>query len=167
MFSLKLNVLNSFEAEMTASVIYDLFSQQVVFEKFKLSEDDLPRIKDWIINSNIRNYYSAKQKAQLGFEEKIGNTWFFGMNRWLSGYLSDSVDDTKYLSSFGDIAGQEQLFTQFFNFLDQWYKAYEKCQLAQTPQAWFVIIQNLCKNILYNDIKDDFETRILSQLESK
>jgi len=160
-------LLNSFTGEMTAAVIYELLSQAVILEKFNMTEDDLPRIKTWIIDSNIRNFYSAVQKQALGYEKRIGNTWHFGENRWLSGYLAGDVEDAPYLSTFGDIGGQEDLFSQCFNFLKLWYKAYKTSQNNHSPQDWYVFIKDLCDGFLYNDFETDCEKQISQQLENK
>ena len=162
-----MHLLNSFTGEMTAPVIYELLSQSVVLEKFNLSEDDLPRIKSWIIDSNIRNFYSLSHKDELGFEKKMGNTWLFGENRWLSGYLAGAEDDTPYLSTYGDITGQEALFAQCFHFLKLWYQFYRKSKKEQTPQQWYIFIKVICNEFLYNNFDTDYEKQITQQLENK
>ncbi len=162
-----MSLLESFTQEMTANNLYDLLSQKTILTQFKLSEDDLPRIKKWIMDSNIRNFYNAAQKGDLGFEAKEGNTWQFGENRWLSGYLAGEVNDGKYLSTFGGFSGQEQVFSQVFAFLNLWFKTYKSFQKEQTPQQWFSSIQNLCRDFLYNDAQEDFESRIFKQLNTQ
>ncbi len=162
-----MSLLLGFTQGMTANNLYDLISQQVILQQLKLTEDDLPRIKKWILDSNIRNFYNDAQKGELGFEAKEGNTWQFGENRWLSGYLTGEVNDTKYLSTFGDFSGQEQVFSQVFAFLNLWFKTYTEFQKDKTPQQWFEAIQKLCKDFLYNDKQEDFETRIFKQLHAK
>ena len=162
-----MHLLNSFAGEMTAPVIYELLSQSVVLEKFNITEDDLPRIKTWIVDSNIRNFYSAAHKDELAFEKKIGNTWCFGENRWLSGYLAGDVENAPYLSTFGDITGQEALFAQCFHFLKLWYQFYRKSKSEQTPQQWYGFIKGICNEFLYNDFETDYEKQITQLLENK
>jgi exodeoxyribonuclease V gamma subunit len=166
-----MKLLKSFSNEMSASVIYELLTQNVILQKFKIDQSDLPRIKNWIIDSNIRNYFSAKDKATKGYEEKIGNTWQFGKNRWLTGYLTGTLTgdqvNTQYLSTYGAIAGQEEMFSQCFDFLDLWNKCYEFAQQDHTPEKWYIFIQEVCRNILYNDYSDDYETKVIKQLENK
>ncbi len=162
-----MKLLESFNQEMTASVIYELLSQNSILQKFSIRENDLPRIKNWILNSNIRNFYSKQHKSQLKFEEKSGNTWQFGKNRWIAGYLSGDVDDTEFLSTYGDVAGQEDIFSQFFDFLDLWYLYYQQAKETQTPKKWHDFIVQICQKFLYNDLSDDYEKRILDELENK
>jgi len=162
-----MNLLVSFQGEMTSNSMYQLLSQTPILQKFNINENDLPRLKNWILDSNIRNFYSKQHKAQLGFESKIGNTWQFGKNRWLAGYMAGEADNIEYLSTFGDIVGQEGLFSACFDFLDLWYKYYQKSQQLQTPMQWFDLVKQLCECFLYNEINDDFEKKILSQLENK
>lgn len=162
-----MQLLNSFTGEMMASVIYELLSQNVILAKFHLSEDDLPRIKHWIIESNVRNFYSDLHKDDLGFEKKIGNTWQFGEKRWLAGYLAGEVDDMAYLSTFGDITGQENIFSQCFQFLKLWYHFYIRSKQEQTPQQWYIFIKEVCVAFLYNDYDIDCEKLISQQLEHK
>ena len=162
-----MSLLESFNQEMTATVIYQLLSQSSVLQKFNINENDLPRIKNWILNSNIRNFYSKQHKSELGFEAKEGNTWQFGKNRWLAGYLAGDVDNVDYLSTFGDVAGQEEMLSGCFDFLDLWYKFYVSVQTQQSPQKWFELITEICQRLLYNELSDDYEKKILDQLESK
>gem|GEM_PF-6552822 len=162
-----MKLLQSFSNDMSASVIYELLTQNIILQKFNIDQADLPRLKNWIIDSNIRNYYSGKQKAAKGYEGKIGNTWQFGKNRWLSGYLAGDVNDTSFLSTYGVIAGQENAFSQCFEFLNLWYKCYEFSQQNHSPDKWYTFIQDVCKSFLYNDFSDDYETKIIKQLENK
>ncbi len=162
-----MQLLKSFAGEMTAPVIYELLSQRVVLAQFNLSEDDLPRIKTWIIDSNVRNYYSMTHKDELGFEKKLGNTWQFGQKRWLSGYVAGDVEDMPFLSTFGEITGQEPLFAQCFHFLKLWYQFYQHSKIDKTPQQWHAFIQDICEVFLYNDFEIDCEKQINQQLENK
>ncbi len=162
-----MQLLDSFNQEMTASIIYQILCQKSILQNFHINENDLPRIKNWILNSNIRNFYSKQQKLQLGYEARVGNTWQFGKSRWLAGYLAGEVDDNEYLSTYGDISGQEGLFSQCFEFLDLWYNYYCMAQEMKTPEKWFEFISRTCQNFLYNDLTDDYEKRILDQLENK
>jgi exodeoxyribonuclease V gamma subunit len=160
-------LLESFTQEMSASNIYQLLSHESLLEKFNLTSEDLPRIKTWMSNSNIRNYYSAQVKSDLGYEFKQGNTWQFGENRWLSGYLTGDEKDLEHLSTYGEIAGQESLFQSVFKFLDLWHQTHIKLTLNHSPLDWFELIKNLCSDFLYNDFVRDYETQIIKQLEQK
>jgi exodeoxyribonuclease V gamma subunit len=162
-----MQLLESFNQEMTANVIYQLLSQGAVLQKFNINENDLPRIKQWIQKSNIRNFYSKFHKTKMGYEAKAGNTWQFGQNRWLTGYLAGDVDNLEHLSTYGDISGQEKIFSGCFEFLDLWFTTYQKTQSVQSPQQWFALITEICRNFLYNDLAEDFEKKILDQLENK
>ena len=162
-----MKLLTGFNQEMTATNIYQILSQIPVLQKFSISENDLPRAKRWMLDSNIRNFYSKQHKSELGFEAKSGNTWQFGRNRWLTGYLVGDVDDTAYLSTYGDIAGQENLFSKCFEFLELWYQFYQKAQKIKTPEKWFEFITEICQCFLFNELPDDFEKKILDQLENK
>lgn len=162
-----MKLVKSFSNEMSASVIYELLTQNIILQKFNIDQNDLPRLKNWIVDSNIRNFYSAQQKAAKGYEAKIGNTWQFGQNRWLTGYLAGDKNDTLYLSTYGAIAGQEDVFSSCFEFLNLWYKSHEFAQQNHSPVKWYGFIQKICQNFLYNDFSDDYETRIIKQLENK
>ncbi len=165
-----MKLLTSFTAEMSAPIIYELLTQNSVLQKFDIDENELPRLKNWITASNIRNYFSAQHKSTLGYEEKIGNTWQFGKNRWISGYLAGDQEVpclSPYLSTYGDIAGQEELFAKCFEFLNLWYKCYQFTQSQHSPKRWYSFLQGLCEDFLYNDFSVSWQEKILIQLESK
>ncbi|MCF6317682.1 MAG: exodeoxyribonuclease V subunit gamma [Proteobacteria bacterium] len=161
-----MKLLSSFTAEMSAPVIYELLTQNSILQKFNIDENELPRLKNWITSSNIRNYFSAQHKSTLGYEEKIGNTWQFGKNRWISGYLLGDEEE-QYLSTYGDIAGQEELFSRCFDFLNLWYKCYQFTQGQHSPKRWYSFLQDLCEDFLYNDFSVSWQEKILIQLENK
>ncbi|HFC30171.1 MAG TPA: hypothetical protein ENJ44_03905, partial [Oceanospirillales bacterium] len=144
-----LAVLASFSKQMSASVIYDLIAMPNIMQKFNLSFDDLPRINNWIKTSNIRRFFSAQHKTELKFDQSNTNTWTFGKNRWLSGYLAGNVSDTKYLSTYGDIAGQEDLFLSVFDFIENWYALYQQATIDKTSKQWYSWLQELSNNLLY------------------
>ena len=162
-----MQLLESMNQEMTANLVYQLLSQSPILQKFSINENDLPRIKKWIQKSNIRNFYSKFHKSKMGYESKEGNTWQFGQNRWLTGYLAGNVDNLEHLSTYGDISGQEEVFAGCFEFLDLWFSIYQKAQDIQTPQKWFALITGICRDFLYSDLNDDFEKKVLDKLENK
>lgn len=162
-----MQLLNSFNGEMCATRIYDVLTHDLILEMFSLSKGDLPRIKKWIVDSSIRSFYSSQHKQSRGFDDRVGNTWSFGINRWMSGYIGGDVDDVHYQSVFGDASGQEQVFGGCFDFLLLWFEAYRFCQELHTPLEWKEFIVSVCKTFLVNDFMNELENTISQQLDFK
>jgi exodeoxyribonuclease V gamma subunit len=162
-----MQILYSFNGEMTATSIYDVLTHDLILEMFSLSKGDLPRIKKWIVESNVRSFYSSQHKQSRGFDGRVGNTWSFGKNRWMSGYVGGGVEDSQYQSVFGDVSGQEQLFGGCFDFLKLWFDAYMFCKESHTPNQWHAFIVSVCKSFIANDTLKDLENKIALQLEFK
>lgn len=166
-FNALLKILNSFNNQMQATEIYEVLSLSPIADKYCINNDELIRIKKWILDSNIRSFYSAEHKKSMNFAADITNSWKFGVNRWLDGYISGNTADTKYLSVYGDLQGQESLFNSCFNFLNDWYQFYKKCTQSHTPNRWFEIIMNLCKAFLLNESDKDYQQKVFDLLTEK
>lgn len=156
-----MQIINSFSGEMSAEDIFGLVSLKSISDKFEFTNEELERIKNWITDSNIRSFYSSKHKEKKDFQTNIGNTWEFGKNRWLSGYISGDTSDVSYLSTFGDLVGQNNIFIRFFRFLDLWYLCYEQSLSDKTLVMWFEFVESICEDFLYSDFDEELKLKII------
>ena len=152
-----IQIMKSLSGEMSASEIFDILSLKHVSANFGFSESDLGRINRWISDTNIRCFYSGHHKESLGFDNNISNTWAFGKNRWIAGYICGECDDVDYLPSYGKLGGQDDLFERLFDFLDKWYSNYQVANTVLSPEKWHAFIMGICADFLQGDGIGEYE----------
>jgi exodeoxyribonuclease V gamma subunit len=70
---------------LTASQVIDLADREPVRRRFRLDDDDLGRIEDWIHESGIRWGLDADHRAPFKLEALTAGTWRAGLDRLLLG----------------------------------------------------------------------------------
>lgn len=76
-------------SRLLRSELLDLLGSPLLLARFDLSETDLPTLHDWIDSSGIRWGLDAAHREAFGVPPgMVQNTWGFGLNRLLLGYLS-------------------------------------------------------------------------------
>jgi exodeoxyribonuclease V gamma subunit len=70
---------------LTASQVLDLADREPVRRRFRLDDDDLGRIEDWIAESGIRWGLDAARRAPFKLDTLPAGTWRAGLDRVLLG----------------------------------------------------------------------------------
>ena len=70
---------------LTASEVLDLADREPVRRRFRLDDDDLARIEDWVAGSGIRWGLDAEHRAPYKLDELPAGTWRAGLDRVLVG----------------------------------------------------------------------------------
>src|SRR4051812_6511033 len=70
---------------LTASQVLDLADREPVRRRFRLDDDDLGRLEDWIHESGIRWGLDAAQRAAFKLDTLAAGTWPAGLDRVLLG----------------------------------------------------------------------------------
>ncbi len=70
---------------LTASQVLDLADREPVRRRFRLDDDDLGRLEDWIHESGIRWGLDAAQRAAFKLDTLSAGTWRAGLDRVLLG----------------------------------------------------------------------------------
>ena len=73
------------EQRVTASQVLDLADRGPVRRRFRLDDDDLTRLQDWISQAGIRWGLDAAHRAPYKLERINGGTWKTGLERLLLG----------------------------------------------------------------------------------
>jgi exodeoxyribonuclease V gamma subunit len=81
-----LRLLDLPNTRLGATTVLGLLEAPAVRERFGLAENDLPLLRTWIEETNIRWGIDAEHRARLNLPELDGNTWRHGLNRLLLGY---------------------------------------------------------------------------------
>ncbi|MGH3318431.1 MAG: exodeoxyribonuclease V subunit gamma, partial [Nocardioidaceae bacterium] len=103
------------DSRLTASEVLDLAAMPPVRRRFKLDDDALERVGDWVRRSGVRWGLDAEARDTYGLGEIAQNTWQSGLDRVLVGATIDeeglrTLDDTLPLDDVDsteiDLAGR-------------------------------------------------------------
>ncbi len=89
-------LLDLADGRVTASQVLDLAALAPVRRRFRLDDDDLERIRDWVAGSNVRWGLDAAHRAPYDLAAVPQNTWQAGLDRLLLG-VTMAEDDLRWL----------------------------------------------------------------------
>ena len=72
------------DERLTASQVLDLADREPVRRRFRLDDDDLARLEDWVAASGIRWGLDAAHRAPFKLDALAAGTWRAGLDRLLS-----------------------------------------------------------------------------------
>ncbi len=78
-------LLDLADSRLTASQVIDLIAQPPVRRRFRLEDDDLERIREWVQVAGVRWGLDAPHRAPWHLEGVAQNTWTAGLDRLLLG----------------------------------------------------------------------------------
>ena len=120
---------------LTASEVLDLADREPVRRRFRLDDDDLARIVDWVSGSGVRWGLDAAHRRPFKLESFDAGTWRKGLDRVLLG-VTMTEDGSR---RFGDVlplddveSGAIDLAGRFAEFVDRLHDAVDR---AQRPPA--------------------------------
>ena len=133
-------------SRLLRSELLDLLGSPLLLARFGMSETDLPTLHDWIDSAGIRWGLDARHREGFGVPPGMEqNTWLFGLNRLLLGYLSGDenavwsgiephpVMDGISAALIGELA-------QLVNRLDAYTQSLSQ---KYTPMEWVALLSRL------------------------
>jgi exodeoxyribonuclease V gamma subunit len=132
-------LLDLAEARVTASEVLDLAAMPPVRRRFRLDDDALDRVGDWIREAGVRWGIDAAGRASYSLDQVRQNTWQAGLDRILLGAAMDEdglrtvglalpLDDVE--SNDVDLAGR------LAELVDRLTASIEAFSRPQSPQEW-------------------------------
>ncbi len=89
-------LLDLADARVTASQVLDLAAYPPVRRRFRLDEEDLERLREWVSTSGVRWGLSAQHRAPYRMDGVAQNTWQAGLDRVLVG-VAMAEDELRWL----------------------------------------------------------------------
>lgn len=109
-------------ARVTASEVLDLADREPVRRRFRLAQDDLSRLEDWVAAVGARWGFDADHRAAFGLEEVAQGTWRAGLDRLLAG-VAMTEDEPRLLNGvvpYDDVdSASIDLAGRFAEYLDR------------------------------------------------
>ena len=86
------NLLALADSRVTASQVLDFAGREPVRRRFRLDDDDLSRISEWVAATGIRWGLDAPHRAPFHLDGLAQNTWSAGLDRVLLGVAMADED---------------------------------------------------------------------------
>ncbi|MBI9086780.1 MAG: exodeoxyribonuclease V subunit gamma [Desulfobacterales bacterium] len=154
------------DSRMAVSDVLDLLQVQAFRERFGLTENNLPRLHQWIEGAGIRWGLSGEQRKGLGFPAGlVHNTWIFGLRRMLLGYAVGAGEPWHDIEPFDEVGGLEaDLAGRLAAMLETLGKHCRELGASATSGQWCQRIRSLVRDCFQPANSRDHLT--LSRLEA-
>ena len=155
-------------SRFSVSELFAFVETKAVAEQFKLSADDINRLKIWCQQAGIRWGLSNTQQAALGLPQVAANTWQEGFKRLLAGYANSQNAAVLGVQPVGSVEGlQSEALGKLMQICDALAHALHKMQNPRSAGEWLVVLQDL-KNTFFKFDENDSgaEEAILRAMQS-
>lgn len=159
-------LLETLGGRLPVSGVRDLLEHECIRERFGLSEEDLPLLSKWVVESGIRWGADENHRAELGQPALKENTWRFGLDRLLLGYAFPHQDGAIFegVAGYSDMEGtQLEELGKFVSFCECLFNARDtlgKSELLPDRIEWLLsllddMISSSEENLLeHQEIRD-------------
>ncbi len=151
-----LELLDIFDSQFTAPEVLALLESEAIRHRFNILEQDLARIRTWIQQTGICWGLDKDHRHTLGIENSNQNTWSFGLNRMLSGYINGSQEDLSHniLPWPGIRDSEADLLGNFINFFSQLQKSHKDFSQNHSPHNWCLLLSQVLTDFFLTDKND-------------
>lgn len=134
------------KSRLTVTEVLDYFELDSICAKYGLAAADLPLLRIWVQEANIRWGLNQAHKADfVGANASSHNSWDFGALRMLLGYACGKYEQNWHdvLSYSAASSVQSELLGALANFLDKLEKYWHLLKIEHSPSQWQLIITQL------------------------
>jgi exodeoxyribonuclease V gamma subunit len=160
-------LLDLAEQRLTSSQMLDLAGSEPVRRRFRFDDDELARIRDWIVDSGIRWGLDSAHRAEYQLDKVSAGTWRSGLRRVLLGVaMAESgaelyervlpVDDVE--SGAIDLAGR------FAEFVDRVGTALDDLRGTRTVEGWTQAIGYAAESLTATSDRDSWQSNELQAM---
>lgn len=148
------HILDTLSGRATASGVIDVLELELVRRRFGLSEDDLVKIRSWIVRTGIRWGQDADHRAEVGQPAFSENTWRFGLDRLLLGYSTSADGHALFggVAPFDDIEGSDaEILGKLASFCEVLFGFRRDLGRARTASAWTEVFAAILAALVHED----------------
>jgi len=131
------------QQRLTASQVLDLADREPVRRRFRLDDDDLTRMQDWVSHSGIRWGLDAAHRAPFKLDALSAGTWRAGIDRVLMG-VAMTEDDHRLFAGVLPLDDVENraidLAGRFAELVDRLQASLDALSTPQPIDAWAAAI---------------------------
>ena len=137
------NLLALADSRVTASQVLDFAGREPVRRRFRLDDDDLSRISEWVAATGIRWGIDAPHRAPFQLDGLAQNTWSAGLDRVLLG-VAMADEDQRLVGGvvpLDDVdSGSIDLAGRFAELVDRLATAVDSLAGRQDTTAWVTAV---------------------------
>ncbi len=143
-----LQLLNLPDSRFTLPEVFDLLDVPAIRNRFEISLDELDKIRDWLLQAQVRFGLDGEQRSQQGMPSFEQNSWHKGLKQLLLGYAlpetdSDFMNDYPVFALEGNEGEMLGKMMAFVDLLSHWQKALNQSQTTvQWQQSLAVLLED-------------------------
>lgn len=134
-----LRILELVASRMAPSAILDLLETAAIRRAFDISAGDVPLLRRWIREAQIRWGMDGDQRARdFSLPEQSANSWRAGLDRLLMGYATGNPEQlvSGIAPSAGALVGDAELLGRLCDFVDTLFVHLRRLQSPRPPDDW-------------------------------
>ncbi len=148
------------DARVTASQVVDFASREPVRRRFRLDDDDLARIEEWVAATGIRWGLDAAHRAPYRLDALGANTWRTGLDRLLLG-VTMAEDELRLVGGvlpLDDVdSGDIDLAGRLAELIARLHTAVTELSEPQPIEAWVEAIATAADTLTATSERDGWQ----------
>jgi len=152
---------------LTASQVLDLADREPVRRRFRLDDDDLTRVLDWISDSGIRWGLDAAHRAPFKLDKLPNGTWRAGLDRILTG-VAMTEDEQRLFAGvlpLDDVeSGAIDLAGRLAEYVDRLQAVLDALSAPMPIDAWASAIANAADALTATSRRDAWQRAELQHI---
>ena len=157
-------LLDLAEQRLTASQMLDLAGSEPVRRRFHFDDDEIARIRDWIVESGIRWGLDSAHRAEYKLQKVTAGTWRTGLLRVLLGVAMAESGGRLYGSVLpvDDVeSGAIELAGRFAEFVDRVGRTLDALRGPNTVQGWMNAIGEAAASLTATSDRESWQSNEL------
>ncbi len=149
-----LNLLELSGGRFEVSSVLALLETPPVKKKFGLSEEDMERVRQWVIGARIRWGVDGESRRREGLPGFPENTWMAGLQRLFLGYAMPGRDERLFegILPHDAIEGLEaQTLGRLAEYLNGLFASVTVLRQSRTPADWASVLSSLLNQFFEGD----------------
>ncbi len=150
------------QSRMGLREVMTLLEIPAVYRAYGLTEAQLPRLKQWLMDAGVRWGFDESSRADLGLPKWQQNTWLYGIRRLLMGYAVQSNERIQGIVPVANIEGLDaQLLGPLIQFVHHLHEFSQAMQQGKTAEEWSPFLHHWIHQIFQ---ADDVELALLEHV---
>ena len=148
------------DGRLPAGQVLDLAGAEPVRRRFRFSDDDLDRLRSWIVATGIRWGLDDKHRERAGLVGVVENTWRAGLDRLLLGVAmsEDALPTTGGVLPLDDIGSQDvELVGRLAEYVDRLEAATTSLRGDKPLEAWVAALLDALDSLTDVAPRDDWQ----------
>ena len=151
-----LQLLNLPQSRFTQSEISSYLDVPEIAERFNLDSTSIEKIKQWLVETNLRWGVDAEHKEKMGLPGYIENTLQQTEERLFSAYALEPMDLYQGMAPVQRMEGSEaEILGSFWHIIETLKKYRKSLAVKRTPQQWQDFLFVLLNEFFVDTDEDD------------